>query len=66
LQLFVQQATQRGLADRSKFKSKQSRQALQTFIELNLFILNIKKVCNYLSFDDVISSSTDITLPIVF
>ncbi|KAJ2918111.1 hypothetical protein MD484_g2338, partial [Candolleomyces efflorescens] len=43
LQLFVQQATQRGLADRSKFKSKQSRQALQTFIELNLFILNIKK-----------------------
>ncbi|KAJ2927379.1 hypothetical protein H1R20_g9717, partial [Candolleomyces eurysporus] len=43
LQLFVQQATQRGLADRSKFKSKQSRRALQNFIELNLFILNIKK-----------------------
>ncbi|KAF6761736.1 RING-14 protein [Ephemerocybe angulata] len=42
LQLFVEQATQRGLADNRKFKSKQSRQAFETFIELNLFILNIK------------------------
>lgn len=44
LQLFVEQATQRGLADRRKFKSAQSRQAFESFIELNLFILNIKKV----------------------
>jgi hypothetical protein len=44
LKLFVEQATKRGLADRRNFKLKQSRVALQRFIEMNLFILNIKKV----------------------
>jgi hypothetical protein len=44
LKRFVEQATKRGLADRGKFKLKQSRVALQQFIEMNLFILNIKKV----------------------
>lgn len=43
LKLFVEQATKRGLADRRNFKLKQSRVALQRFIEMNLFILNIKK-----------------------
>ncbi|KAH6909921.1 RING-14 protein [Coprinopsis sp. MPI-PUGE-AT-0042] len=43
LKLFVEQATKRGLADRRNFKLKQSRVALQQFIEMNLFILNIKK-----------------------
>ncbi|TFK23078.1 hypothetical protein FA15DRAFT_670919 [Coprinopsis marcescibilis] len=43
LKLFVDQATQRGLATKSSFKSNQSRKALRSFIELNLFILNIKK-----------------------
>mgnify|MGYP002403122342 CR=1 FL=1 len=43
LQLFVRQATQRGLADPRHFKGKGSRQAWESFIELNMFILNIKK-----------------------
>jgi len=43
LKLFVDQATKRGLADRRNFKMKQSREALDAFIEMNLFILNIKK-----------------------
>ncbi|EAU86763.2 RING-14 protein [Coprinopsis cinerea okayama7 len=43
LQLFVDQATQRGIADRRNFKMRKSREALDQFIELNLFILNIKK-----------------------
>lgn len=44
LKLFVEQATQRGLADRRNFKSPTSRKAFESFIELNLLILNIKKV----------------------
>jgi hypothetical protein len=42
LQTFVGRVTQRGLA--KKLKLTQSRTALQTFLELNIFILNIKKV----------------------
>jgi hypothetical protein len=44
LKNFAERATQRGLGDSKKFKLKQSRQALETFLGLNLFILNVKKV----------------------
>lgn len=44
LQQFAERVTQNGLADRKKFKLKQSIEALETFLTLNLFILNIKKV----------------------
>ncbi|KAF9445266.1 hypothetical protein P691DRAFT_805921 [Macrolepiota fuliginosa MF-IS2] len=43
LQLFAEQVTQRGLAAQGKFKLKESRPALETFLQLNVFILNIKK-----------------------
>lgn len=43
LKLFAERATQRGLGDSRKFKLKQSRVALETFLGLNLFILNVKK-----------------------
>ncbi|KAJ3499051.1 hypothetical protein NLJ89_g10139 [Agrocybe chaxingu] len=43
LQLFAERVTQRGLGDTRKFKLKQSIAALETFLNLNLFILNIKK-----------------------
>jgi len=44
LKLFAERATQRGLGDSRKFKLKQSREALESFLGLNLFILNVKKV----------------------
>ena len=44
LKLFAERATQRGLGDPKKFKLKQSREALETFLGLNLFILHVKKV----------------------
>jgi len=44
LQLFAERITKRGLGDHRKFKLKQSVEALETFLNLNLFILNIKKV----------------------
>ncbi|KAF5353887.1 hypothetical protein D9756_007262 [Leucocoprinus leucothites] len=43
LQLFAKQVTQRGLAAQGKFKLKQSRRALETFLQLNVFILDIRK-----------------------
>ncbi|KXN82923.1 hypothetical protein AN958_02006 [Leucoagaricus sp. SymC.cos] len=43
LQLFAKQVTQRGLAAQGKFKLKRSRSALETFFQLNILILNIKK-----------------------
>ncbi|KJA21745.1 hypothetical protein HYPSUDRAFT_87754 [Hypholoma sublateritium FD-334 SS-4] len=43
LQLFAERVTRNGLGDRRQFKLKQSVQALETFLSLNLFILNIKK-----------------------
>ncbi|KAG6866165.1 hypothetical protein C0991_008119 [Blastosporella zonata] len=43
LKLFAERVTSRGLGDDRKLKTKQSREALETFLELNLFILNIKK-----------------------
>jgi len=42
LQAFMERVAQRGLT--KKLKLKQSETALQTFLELNIFILNIKKV----------------------
>jgi hypothetical protein len=44
LQLFAAQLAQRGLVAEGKFKQQQSRAALETFLQLNLGILNIKKV----------------------
>ncbi|KAG7095115.1 hypothetical protein E1B28_005899 [Marasmius oreades] len=43
LKLFAGRVAQRGLVDERALKLKQSRDALQTFLELNMFILNIKK-----------------------
>ncbi|KAF9553445.1 hypothetical protein CPC08DRAFT_744734 [Agrocybe pediades] len=43
LQIFAQRVTSQGLGDHRKFKKKQSLQALESFLNLNLFILNVKK-----------------------
>ncbi|GLB41102.1 putative SPX domain containing protein [Lyophyllum shimeji] len=43
LKLFAERVTSRGLGDKRKLKSQTSRDALETFLELNVFILNIKK-----------------------
>ncbi|KAG6827122.1 hypothetical protein H0H92_013142 [Tricholoma furcatifolium] len=43
LKLFAERVTSRGLGDDRKLKGKSSRDALETFLELNMFILNIKK-----------------------
>ena len=44
LKAFANRVTQRGLGDKTKLKGDKSRQALETFLELNLLILNVKKV----------------------
>ncbi|KAK1220116.1 hypothetical protein PQX77_017155 [Marasmius sp. AFHP31] len=46
LKAFAERVTQRGLSDGRELKMKQSRDALQTFLELNMFILNVKKFQN--------------------
>ncbi|KAJ7049489.1 SPX domain-containing protein [Mycena amicta] len=43
LKLFVERVTARALGDGRKLKLPQSRAALQSFLQLNLFILNVKK-----------------------
>lgn len=43
LQAFTDRVTKRGLA--KKLKLKQSHAALEMFMDLNIFILNVKKVC---------------------
>ncbi|KAF7324866.1 hypothetical protein MKEN_00528700 [Mycena kentingensis (nom. inval.)] len=43
LKLFVERVTARGLGDGRKLKLPQSRKALESFLQLNLFILNVKK-----------------------
>ncbi|KAJ6447872.1 hypothetical protein C8R45DRAFT_884436 [Mycena sanguinolenta] len=43
LKQFAERVTARGLGDSRQLKLPQSRQALQSFLELNLFILNVKK-----------------------
>jgi hypothetical protein len=42
--LFVERVTQRGLGDGRQLKLKESRVVLETFLELNIFILGLKKV----------------------
>ncbi|KAL1751930.1 SPX domain-containing protein [Schizophyllum commune] len=44
LKLFADQIAKQGLADPSKLKLTQSREALQRFLELNSVILNVKKL----------------------
>lgn len=46
LHLFADRVTQQAglMGDRRKFKQRQSVDALQGFLDLNLFILNVKKV----------------------
>jgi hypothetical protein len=44
LALFAERVTQRGLGIQRKFHLKESRDALETFLQLNMFILNVKKV----------------------
>lgn len=41
---FAERVMERGLGDKKKFKMKASRDALATFIHLNMFILDLKKV----------------------
>ncbi|KAF5381778.1 hypothetical protein D9615_005505 [Tricholomella constricta] len=43
LKLFAERVTARGLGDDRKLKNKASREALESFLELNVFILNLKK-----------------------
>lgn len=43
LELFLQRLRDRGLADSREFKVKESREALQTFLHLNSFILDLRK-----------------------
>ncbi|KAJ7139076.1 SPX domain-containing protein [Mycena epipterygia] len=43
LKQFAERVTTRGLGDGRKLKLQQSRKALESFLELNLFILNVKK-----------------------
>ncbi|KAJ7471276.1 SPX domain-containing protein [Mycena galericulata] len=43
LKQFAERVTARGLGDGRKLKLQQSRNALESFLELNLFILNVKK-----------------------
>jgi hypothetical protein len=45
LTLFANRVVRRGLDTDFKFKHPQSQPALETFLKLNLFILNLKKVC---------------------
>ncbi|KIK52382.1 hypothetical protein GYMLUDRAFT_49974 [Collybiopsis luxurians FD-317 M1] len=44
LKLFADRVTSRGLGDKRKLKLKESREALEGFLELNMFILNVKKL----------------------
>ena len=44
LKLFAERVTQRGLGDERQLKMKNSREALESFLKLNMFILHVKKV----------------------
>ncbi|KAJ3994245.1 SPX domain-containing protein [Lentinula boryana] len=44
LKLFAERVTLRGLGDKRKLKLKQSHEALESFLQLNMFILNVKKL----------------------
>lgn len=43
LKLFAERVTQRGLGDERQLKLKNSREALESFLKLNMFILHVKK-----------------------
>ncbi|KAK7044688.1 SPX domain-containing protein [Favolaschia claudopus] len=43
LKMFAERVTTRGLGDGRKLRLAQSRKALESFLQLNLFILNVKK-----------------------
>jgi hypothetical protein len=45
LGMFASEVVKRGLGDRRTLKSIKSRDALQTFLSLNVHILDLKKVC---------------------
>lgn len=57
LKLFAERVTSRGLGDKRKLKLKQSHEALESFLQMNMFILNVKKV-NYFRFDMLRYSAT--------
>jgi hypothetical protein len=44
LQFFIEQLGRRGLRERRAFQMKDSAKALAIFLNLNLLLLNIKKV----------------------
>ena len=44
LALFAERVTGMGLSDERKLKLKESRDALETFLQLNVLIVNLKKV----------------------
>ncbi|GAW03864.1 ring-14 protein [Lentinula edodes] len=44
LKLFAERVTSRGLGDKRKLKLKQSHEALESFLQMNMFILNVKKL----------------------
>jgi hypothetical protein len=44
LKLFAERVTAKGLGDGRQLKLPQSRKALESFLQLNIFILNVKKV----------------------
>ena len=43
LALFAEQVTARGLNDRRKLRFKESRDALENFLQLNVLLVNLKK-----------------------
>lgn len=47
--LFAERVTGRGFRDARKLKSKESKKALETFLELNVLVLNLKKVRGFFS-----------------
>ncbi|KAJ7275691.1 hypothetical protein C8J57DRAFT_1177357 [Mycena rebaudengoi] len=51
LTLFAERVAARGLGDRRKLKLLKSRQALESFLQLNVFILSVKKACPFTCFE---------------
>jgi hypothetical protein len=45
LGMFASEVVKRGLGDRRTLKSSKSREALETFLNLNVHIVDLKKVC---------------------
>jgi hypothetical protein len=53
LKAFSDRVASRGLGDRRTLKAKDSRVALDSFLRLNILLLNIKKACHSLFFSHV-------------